>query len=84
MAENIVTASSYELMKQAADTAVEYYDRIATSMDKACGKGWSAQHPEAVARLAQTAALDYQAALLVKGMEKVGGQIAAALSALER
>jgi len=84
MEEKLVTASSYELMGQAADTAVEYYDRIAASMDKTRGKGWSAQHPEVVARLAQAAALDYQAALTVKAIEKVGDQLAAALSVLER
>lgn len=84
MENRIVTASSYELMKQAADTAVEYYNRIAAAMDAANGKGWSAQHPEVVARLTETAALDYKAALFVKGMEKVGGDIVAALSVLGR
>lgn len=82
MENRIVTASSYELMKQAADTALEYYGRIAEAMDKTYGKGWSAQHPDVVARLTETAALDFKAALLVKGMEKVGGDIAAVLSAL--
>lgn len=82
MENRIVTASSYELMKQAADTALEYYSRIAEGMDKTYGKGWSAQHPDVVARLTETAALDFKAALLVKGMEKVGGDIVAALLAL--
>lgn len=84
MEKKLVTASSYELMKQAAETACYYYGSIAASLDKTYGKGWSAQHPEVIARLSEVAAIDFGTALLVKVIEKTGEEVVETLGFQDR
>lgn len=69
--EGDITASTRELMDQAAATASYYYGLIASDMDKLYGKGWSKEHSETVARLCQAAAQDFHTAVTNRTLQQL-------------
>ena len=69
--EGDITASTKELMDQAAATASYYYGLIASDMDKIYGKGWSKEHSETVARLCQAAAQDFHTAVTNRTLQQL-------------
>lgn len=69
--EGDITASTKELMDQAAMTASHYYGLIAKDMDQLYGKGWSKEHSETVARLCQTAAQDFHTAVTNRTLQQL-------------
>lgn len=69
--EGDITASTKELMDQAAMTASYYYGLIAKDMDQLYGKGWSKEHSETVARLCQAAAQDFHTAVTNRTLQQL-------------
>lgn len=69
--EGDITASTRELMDQAAATASYYYGLIASDMDKLYGKGWSKEHSETVARLCQVAGQDFHTAVTKSTLQQL-------------
>ena len=69
--EGDITASTKELMDQAAMTASHYYGLIAKDMDQLYGKGWSKEHSETVARLCQAAAQDFHTAVTNRTLQQL-------------
>lgn len=66
-----ITASTKELMDQAAMTAIHYYGLIAKDMDQLYGEGWSKEHSETVARLCQAAAQDFHTAINNRSLQQL-------------
>jgi len=69
--EGDITASTKELMDQAAITASHYYGLIAKDMDQLYGKGWSKEHSETVSRLCQVAAQDFHTAVTNRTLQQL-------------
>lgn len=69
--EGDITASTKELMDQAAMTASHYYGLISKDMDQLYGKGWSKEHSETVARLCQAAAQDFHTAVTNRTLQQL-------------
>lgn len=69
--EGDITASTKELMDQAAMTATYYYGRIARDMDQIYGEGWSEEHSDTIARLCQVAGQDFHTAITNRSLQQL-------------
>lgn len=69
--EGDITASTKQLMDQAAMTVSHYYGLIAKDMDQLYGEGWSKEHSETVARLCQAAAQDFHTAITNRSLQQL-------------
>ena len=70
-----VKASAEKLMEQAIYTADEYMHSAVNLIDKMFGNGYAKEHPELISAFMQTAAKDYQAQNILKGLETVADKI---------
>lgn len=66
-----ITASTKELMDQAPQTAITYYQQIAVALDEINGKNWSKEHPEIVAKMCEVAAIDFSTSMLCKTLQTI-------------
>jgi hypothetical protein len=72
-----ITADATTLLRQASMTADEYLREAVTSIDRHLGEGYAAKHPALIAAMIQTAASDYNNALLCQHIGDVADAIAA-------
>lgn len=68
---DMITASVTDLFRNASGTAWDYYSDLAYRFDEKYGKGWSKEHPEVIARMADVAARDFQTMLTVKNIQQI-------------
>lgn len=70
-----VMASAETLMRQAGFTAEEYMHKAVGSIDGKLGDGYAKKNPELIAAFMKTAAMDYEASCLLKGLESIAEEI---------
>lgn len=65
-----ISADGATLLRQASMTAMEYFDKAVSHIDKSFGEGYAKKHPELVAAFMQVAASDLNYAGLAKAQSE--------------
>ena len=63
------------LLKQAPDTAHDYFHRAIASIDKKFNEGYAKAHPELIGAFMQTAALDYLAGVVHEAGKQISSEL---------
>jgi hypothetical protein len=77
-----MAASTETLMRQAPQTAEVYLREVVRSINAQFGDGYALQHPELVAAMLQTCALDFSSCMISNSLGQVADAIHSGLSGL--